>query len=55
MSGGQILSNSFRGLTGQQADAAQHSQCFEVGIRTSGLKVLSPWSSEDAKGLLKTA
>lgn len=35
---------------------AQHSQCF-AGWYSSvpGLKVLSPWSSEDAKGLIKAA
>ena len=36
--------------------AAQHSQCY-AGWYSSvpGLKVVSPWSSEDARGLLKAA
>jgi pyruvate dehydrogenase E1 component beta subunit len=35
---------------------AQHSQCFAAWYGSvPGLKVLSPWSSEDAKGLLKAA
>lgn len=36
--------------------AAQHSQCFGAWYSSCpGLKVLAPWSSEDAKGLLKSA
>jgi len=35
---------------------AQHSQCFAAWYgHVPGLKVVSPYSSEDAKGLLKTA
>jgi len=35
---------------------AQHSQCFAAWYGACpGLKVLSPYSSEDAKGLLKSA
>uniref|UniRef100_A0A8C9CK70 Pyruvate dehydrogenase E1 component subunit beta n=1 Tax=Phocoena sinus TaxID=42100 RepID=A0A8C9CK70_PHOSS len=36
--------------------AAQHSQCFAAWYgHCPGLKVVSPWSSEDAKGLIKSA
>ena len=47
----------FRGPNGAAAGvAAQHSQCF-AGWYSSvpGLKVVAPWSSEDAKGLIKAA
>jgi pyruvate dehydrogenase E1 component beta subunit len=47
----------FRGPNGAAAGvAAQHSQCFAAWYSSvPGLKVLSPWSSEDAKGLMKAA
>ncbi|XP_061114894.1 pyruvate dehydrogenase E1 component subunit beta, mitochondrial-like [Conger conger] len=47
----------FRGPNGSSAGvAAQHSQCFAAWYgHCPGLKVISPWSSEDAKGLLKAA
>lgn len=47
----------FRGPNGAAAGvAAQHSQCFAAWYsHVPGLKVLSPYSSEDAKGLLKAA
>uniref|UniRef100_A0A4W4EUX4 Pyruvate dehydrogenase E1 component subunit beta n=1 Tax=Electrophorus electricus TaxID=8005 RepID=A0A4W4EUX4_ELEEL len=47
----------FRGPNGASAGvAAQHSQCFAAWYsHCPGLKVLSPWSAEDAKGLLKSA
>ncbi|XP_033126821.1 pyruvate dehydrogenase E1 component subunit beta, mitochondrial-like [Anneissia japonica] len=47
----------FRGPNGAAAGvAAQHSQCFASWYgHVPGLKVVSPWSSEDAKGLLKAA
>ncbi|XP_038666441.1 pyruvate dehydrogenase E1 component subunit beta, mitochondrial [Scyliorhinus canicula] len=47
----------FRGPNGSSAGvAAQHSQCFAAWYsHCPGLKVLSPWSAEDAKGLLKSA
>jgi pyruvate dehydrogenase E1 component beta subunit len=47
----------FRGLNGVAAGVgAQHSQCFGAWYSSCpGLKVLAPWSSEDAKGLLKSA
>ncbi|KAG7478139.1 hypothetical protein MATL_G00077220 [Megalops atlanticus] len=47
----------FRGPNGASAGvAAQHSQCFAAWYgHCPGLKVLSPWNSEDAKGLLKSA
>ncbi|XP_051873190.1 pyruvate dehydrogenase E1 component subunit beta, mitochondrial [Pristis pectinata] len=47
----------FRGPNGSSAGvAAQHSQCFAAWYsHCPGLKVISPWSAEDAKGLLKSA
>lgn len=47
----------FRGPNGASAGvAAQHSQCFAAWYaHCPGLKVVSPWNSEDAKGLLKAA
>lgn len=36
--------------------AAQHSQCFAAWYTSCpGLKVISPYSAEDCKGLLKAA
>ncbi|XP_003217901.1 pyruvate dehydrogenase E1 component subunit beta, mitochondrial [Anolis carolinensis] len=47
----------FRGPNGASAGvAAQHSQCFAAWYgHCPGLKVVSPWSAEDAKGLLKSS
>ncbi|XP_019360417.1 PREDICTED: pyruvate dehydrogenase E1 component subunit beta, mitochondrial [Gavialis gangeticus] len=47
----------FRGPNGASAGVgAQHSQCFAAWYgHCPGLKVVSPWSSEDARGLLKSA
>lgn len=47
----------FRGPNGPASGvAAQHSQCFAAWYSSvPGLKVVSPWSSEDARGLLKAA
>lgn len=47
----------FRGPNGAASGvAAQHSQCFGAWYaHCPGLKVLSPWSSEDCRGLLKSA
>ncbi|GLH06836.1 Uncharacterized protein GBIM_12288 [Gryllus bimaculatus] len=47
----------FRGPNGAAAGVgAQHSQCFGAWYaHCPGLKVLAPYSSEDAKGLLKSA
>ncbi|KAI8914117.1 thiamine diphosphate-binding protein [Entophlyctis helioformis] len=58
MSGGQIaVPIVFRGPNGAAAGVgAQHSQCFAAWYGSvPGLKVVSPWSAEDAKGLLKAA
>jgi len=58
MSGGkQSVPIVFRGPNGPAAGvAAQHSQCFAAWYGSvPGLKVVSPYSSEDAKGLLKAA
>jgi len=58
MSGGSVdCSIVFRGPNGAAAGvAAQHSQCFAAWYGSvPGLKVVSPWNSEDAKGLLKAA
>eukprot|EP00070_Physeter_catodon_P028462 XP_028335356.1 pyruvate dehydrogenase E1 component subunit beta, mitochondrial isoform X2 [Physeter catodon] len=58
MSGGlQPVPIVFRGPNGASAGvAAQHSQCFAAWYgHCPGLKVVSPWSSEDAKGLIKSA
>eukprot|EP00640_Fibrocapsa_japonica_P003201 CAMPEP_0113942278 /NCGR_PEP_ID=MMETSP1339-20121228/8010_1 /TAXON_ID=94617 /ORGANISM="Fibrocapsa japonica" /LENGTH=334 /DNA_ID=CAMNT_0000946675 /DNA_START=171 /DNA_END=1175 /DNA_ORIENTATION=+ /assembly_acc=CAM_ASM_000762 len=47
----------FRGPNGPAAGvAAQHSQCYAAWfMHCPGLKVVAPWSSEDAKGLMKSA
>lgn len=47
----------FRGPNGASVGvAAQHSQCFAAWYGSCpGLKVLSPYSAEDYRGLLKTA
>lgn len=47
----------FRGPNGNAAGtAAQHSQCFAAWYSSvPGLKVVAPYSSEDAKGLMKAA
>lgn len=47
----------YRGLNGPTAGAAaQHSQCFAAWYGSvPGLKVIAPWNSEDARGLLKSA
>ena len=48
---------SFRGPNGcARGVAAQHSQCFAAWYaHCPGLKVLSPYDSEDCKSLLKVA
>ena len=48
---------TFRGPNGAASGVgAQHSQCFAAWYsHCPGLKVVSPYSSEDAKGLLKSA
>jgi len=58
MSGGQMgCPIVFRGPNGAAARvAAQHSQCYASWYaHVPGLKVVSPWSAADAKGLLKAA
>lgn len=47
----------FRGPNGAAAGVgAQHSQCFASWYsQVPGLKVVSPFSSEDCRGLLKAA
>ncbi|KAK3737750.1 hypothetical protein QZH41_017209, partial [Actinostola sp. cb2023] len=47
----------FRGTNGAASGvAAQHSQCYAAWYgHCPGIKVVSPYSSEDAKGLLKAA
>jgi len=47
----------FRGLNGAAFGvAAQHSQCFAAWYtHCPGLKVVAPWNSEDARGLLKAS
>merc|ERR1712241_518323 len=58
MSGGSCnIPIVFRGPNGCAAGvAAQHSQCFAAWYgHCPGLKVISPYDSEDCKGLLKAA
>ncbi len=58
MSGGQMgCPIVFRGPNGAASRvAAQHSQCYASWYaHVPGLKVLAPWSSADAKGLLRAA
>ncbi|EMR71260.1 pyruvate dehydrogenase E1, beta subunit [Eutypa lata] len=58
MSGGiQPCNITFRGPNGFASGvAAQHSQDYSTWYGSiPGLKVVSPWSAEDAKGLLKAA
>mmetsp|Transcript_11663 Transcript_11663/g.17675 ORF Transcript_11663/g.17675 Transcript_11663/m.17675 type:complete len:355 (+) Transcript_11663:33-1097(+) len=58
MSGGDMnVPIVFRGPNGAAAGvAAQHSQCFAAWYSSvPGLKVVSPWSAEDCRGLVKSA
>jgi pyruvate dehydrogenase E1 component beta subunit len=58
MSGGDLACPVvFRGPNGYSAGtAAQHSQCFAAWYSSvPGLKVVAPYSSADAKGLIKAA
>ena len=58
MSGGQMgCPIVFRGPNGAASRVgAQHSHCYASWYaHCPGLKVVAPWSSEDAKGLLKSA
>jgi pyruvate dehydrogenase E1 component beta subunit len=47
----------FRGPNGVAPGvAAQHTQCFAAWLgMVPGLKVVAPWNSEDARGLMKAA
>ena len=51
------LARSFSGINGVCASVgAQHTQCFAAWYgAVPGLKVISPWSIEDCRGLLKSA
>ena len=58
MSGGDCpVPIVFRGPNGAASGvAAQHSQCFAAWFMSvPGLKVVAPWSAEDARGLMKAA
>jgi pyruvate dehydrogenase E1 component beta subunit len=58
MSAGQIqCSMVFRGPNGAASGVgAQHSQCFAAWyMQIPGLKVVAPWSAEDARGLMKAS
>ncbi|MAI63145.1 MAG: pyruvate dehydrogenase complex E1 component subunit beta [Micavibrio sp. TMED27] len=58
MAGGQLgCPIVFRGPNGAASRvAAQHSQCYASWYaHVPGLKVVSPWSAADAKGLMKAA
>ena len=58
MSGGQMgCPIVFRGPNGAAARVgAQHSQCYASWYaHCPGMKVITPWSAADAKGLLKSA
>lgn len=58
MSGGLLTCPiTFRGINGVSAGvAAQHTQDFAPWYgQVPGLKVVSPWNCEDARGLLKAA
>ncbi len=58
MAGGKLgCSMVFRGPNGAASRVgAQHSQCYASWYgHVPGLKVVSPWSASDAKGLMKAA
>lgn len=58
MSGGDLTCPIvFRGINGVSLSVgAQHTQCFASWYgQVPGLKVVSPWSAEDCRGLLKAA
>ena len=58
MSGGDLTCPIvFRGINGVSTGVgAQHTQCFGSWYsNVPGLKVCSPWSAVDARGLLKAA
>ncbi|XP_030633095.1 pyruvate dehydrogenase E1 component subunit beta, mitochondrial isoform X2 [Chanos chanos] len=52
----QVINSAAKTYYMSAGVAAQHSQCFAAWYgHCPGLKVISPWSAEDAKGLLKSA
>ncbi|XP_044515944.1 pyruvate dehydrogenase E1 component subunit beta, mitochondrial isoform X2 [Gracilinanus agilis] len=52
----QVINSAAKTYYMSAGVAAQHSQCFAAWYgHCPGLKVVSPWSSEDAKGLIKSA
>ena len=58
MSGGDLCCPIvFRGINGVSSSVgAQHTQCFGSWYsQVPGLKVVSPWSVEDCRGLIKAA
>ena len=58
MSGGDLTCPIvFRGINGVSSGVgAQHTQCFGSWYsNVPGIKVVSPWNAEDARGLLKAA
>lgn len=58
MSGGDLKCPIvFRGINGVSSGVgAQHTQCFASWYaNVPGLKVISPWSAEDCRGLLKAS
>nr|KAF6335617.1 pyruvate dehydrogenase E1 subunit beta [Pipistrellus kuhlii] len=52
----QVINSAAKTYYMSAGVAAQHSQCFAAWYgHCPGLKVVSPWNAEDAKGLIKSA